>query len=720
MLSYQIIVMRSLQHVMRRLGFNVNGVKTFSTWEPGRQAKAGRPSKYFDNNDSEEEMEEPRGAQGPPKSHSNKSASPEALQDFSDLSHSFAGERPTEPVVEARSASHKFDVALTLLMKALAGDGAVPMPEYRRAMSSYPELHTVVPCLVDPRKPEHGVIVDSASLRTHLQNLTEEIVTEQGHEEKNTKPLHGTEAETIGSLQGAAGQEALENSKQTQSNVVQSKVAICPPSNPPRRAPMRRASFFIRRVKFNTSKPRRDNPDNDPRLEWTEVCPCSDCVAWGEKRLSTRSEVLDMKEQLLVHGIDITYWGRDGQKSVWDLVWEQKQGHIQLKVNESTGKYTRYTRQLSIKLCAKTLNKGDCMLMEVAETTGCEGKFQNEDKFITKRMALGVNWSEECKRVLEADLGLSPDWQKRNLHLVEHRTFEDPQPAWRYPGLFSCYMIDEAHFLIDDPKSKDVLGLPHGSDFATVTFSKQHGTEKQQHWQWKAQPFTAQILQRKNVAMRAEIRRRSSKGRNSDEYTLSGRRTSVQAMLDKKAARRTFAGGDEGDNRKVAFTQGDRQSQNAGNDSHRFQISKNRAKISGKEENPEAPGASQEPLVPRPLQMTGVLKGVSTPSTSARSPSPAARGSPSPDTEQPRRRSVGFSKGNDESPERGSPNNAKLSGKRNLSPDGAPPMGSSNNTSPEASTPSRRLQLTPPNRKAAPAAIKSFDASGHLGLIQME
>lgn len=286
----------------------------------------------------------------------------------------------------------------------------------------------------------------------------------------------------------------------------------------------------------------------DPMKEFDFTCPCGDCVAWGQKRMHAHSEVLDMKQNLIAHGIDITCWGKNGAKSVWDLVWEQQHGQIQLK--EERGKYTRFSRQLQIKLFAKTLNKGDCVLMEVAETTGCEGKSEGEDKFITKRMSLTANWTEECTRVLQADLGLQPEWQKRNLNLVDHRTFEEYQAAWKYPGLQTCYMIDEAHFMVEDPKAVDALGLPHGFDFATTTFSKQHGTEKQQHWHWEVEPFAARLLQRKSLVMKQEVRKSvTAIKRSSTEFNFGGKRGSIEAAREKQKQRASLqsADGDDDD-----------------------------------------------------------------------------------------------------------------------------------------------------------------------------
>lgn len=186
------------------------------------------------------------------------------------------------------------------------------------------------------------------------------------------------------------------------------------------------------------------------------------------------------------YGVDFSTWGQGNAKSVYDLIWERKQGQVEMRWDPANKRLTRYTRQLRIKLFAITQQKGECVLVEKAEMEGGKTKTAKNDKYMTKRMNLNSTWQEEATKAIEKDLGLDQEEQARHLEMVNHVLWEEQQPAYSYPGLFTVYAVDEVHFWIRDPEMhQDRLGLPSGSDFVTTTWSKQNSCNKEQYWQWK-------------------------------------------------------------------------------------------------------------------------------------------------------------------------------------------------------------------------------------------
>lgn len=220
-----------------------------------------------------------------------------------------------------------------------------------------------------------------------------------------------------------------------------------------------------------------------------EDCPCGGCISFGAKTNDKQSEVSDMKKTLMFHGIETGSWGQGTKKSVYDLMWEVKQGECKLEVDPKSKRYMRTTRQLRIKLFADTMKRGKCVLMERGEMVAGQIKTSQsrkgqEGKFITKRMNLIEDWRIQCKLTLEKLLGLDDEEQKQCLNLVKHQVVEEQGPAWAYPGLWSKYMIDEAHLEVVDDHCDMKLGLPSGSEFTTSTYSKQLSGMKEHFWQW--------------------------------------------------------------------------------------------------------------------------------------------------------------------------------------------------------------------------------------------
>lgn len=240
----------------------------------------------------------------------------------------------------------------------------------------------------------------------------------------------------------------------------------------------------LERGKF-TSGSSKAQPVVIDRHERDTDCPCGGCVAWGEARRSCQSDIQGLRQELLLHGVNTQAWGQNGNKTVLDLMWEKKKGHIELRVDPKTGRFTRFTRQLQIKVFANLRHsgRGDCVLMNCGEELFGE-KVAREGKHIINRIDFDANWQDECKRVLHGDLGLEPMWQDDNLILESHSSVEEHQPSWSYPGLWTIYTIDEVVVRVKTPETVGAMGLPFGNDFITETFRKQLGSTKKQMWQW--------------------------------------------------------------------------------------------------------------------------------------------------------------------------------------------------------------------------------------------
>lgn len=220
-------------------------------------------------------------------------------------------------------------------------------------------------------------------------------------------------------------------------------------------------------------------------LDDTEAaCPCGGCVAWGDVHNQKDSELDEIKYELVMNGIRTDSWGHGGNKSVWDLMWERKNGQIVLKRDAKNGKFSRFTRQLRIKLFSWTHQKDQCVLMERGEKV-VGGQERREGKFITKRMAFDADWKEESYKAITKELKLDRAFQEKHFTFVQHETLQERQPAWSYPGLWSVYNVEEVHFKTVDFRSIESCGLPSGIDFTTTTFSKQLGGDKEIFWTWE-------------------------------------------------------------------------------------------------------------------------------------------------------------------------------------------------------------------------------------------
>lgn len=221
------------------------------------------------------------------------------------------------------------------------------------------------------------------------------------------------------------------------------------------------------------------------RHEHDEDCPCGGCVAWGEAKLAHQSDLAIFRQELIIHGVNTQMWGQDGYKSIHDLLWEIKKGKVEMRVDPKTAQFTRYARQLLLKIYADIPGKGDCVLMTTGEVLFGEKK-ACEGKFIRSGLQSDANWRDECTTVIEKELGqlFDADWQSQNLMFESHKNVEERETSWSYPGLWTIYSIEQVVFRMKNPEAQTQMGLPYGNDFCTENFSKQQKTTKIQEWSW--------------------------------------------------------------------------------------------------------------------------------------------------------------------------------------------------------------------------------------------
>merc|ERR1712224_842469 len=118
-------------------------------------------------------------------------------------------------------------------------------------------------------------------------------------------------------------------------------------------------------------------------------------------------------------------------------------GQIQLRVDPKTGKYTRFTKQLRIKLFAKTHKTGgDCVLCEAGELYGGQrqGTKRDDDKHILKRLSSESDWRKEYPSAIKKELGLEEEWQRRHIMFMKHVNVQERHTAYKYPGLQTIYV----------------------------------------------------------------------------------------------------------------------------------------------------------------------------------------------------------------------------------------------------------------------------------------
>lgn len=221
-------------------------------------------------------------------------------------------------------------------------------------------------------------------------------------------------------------------------------------------------------------------------------CPCGGCIAWGETQFARKDDLSEIQAALFLHGIDTSQWGKDGYKTVKNLLWEVNQGEVELAVDSKTGNYTRFTRQLNIKIYTETTKKGECVLMVANEVDRWQVSHVKASKCITIRLHRNANWHAECATTIQDYLGLSREWQEEHLVMTGHTFKKERRHAYSYPGLATLYQIDEVQFRIPVPSMvpRGSIGLPYGVEFKTKLFRQQTGQTRELTWVW--QPLTIQ------------------------------------------------------------------------------------------------------------------------------------------------------------------------------------------------------------------------------------
>lgn len=178
------------------------------------------------------------------------------------------------------------------------------------------------------------------------------------------------------------------------------------------------------------------------------------------------SDIRELKEWLIVNGIDISGWGKGGKKSIENLWDEFANGDIQLLNNPPS----RVVNVVEVSIL-----RGDSVLIEAVQEFGTgEQRFRN--RLPSEKIRIGESYFDAALRCLEEELGI--DKQNVTSMTIADKPQESITDSPSYPGLATKYTFHSI--------TVEVNGLPQG-DFWRENAAFEHGDPVKRHyWRWRA------------------------------------------------------------------------------------------------------------------------------------------------------------------------------------------------------------------------------------------